>query len=391
MIVKNEFKTFDNFNYESFLKELDIDLEYVKDDFNFEEKEKMNNFISKIGEIKHINYQNNSVNGAVLINGKRHFFKILSKEEAQNELKGFFMICGSINVANIEKVITAKNIVFLMHEYDYSIRKNEGLLNDLFVKCENRKIVFEEEQELLNKTAIEYTKSWGNTKLGKEYPMEKFYLNRIYTRLIPWYENESWLDEEILVNDEYILKPRAFYDETIEFFKNQREVSCILTQGDPNCMNIGIKPIFFDYATSGYNPIEAEIAAMVWSIIFADLYLCPKYHKNSYNLHEEIYNYLNDYIPYVKIQKDKEVKKLNIKAYTSQIRKDFVLKIFKKSNVKIYSCIKYYLLMRLLCIFNINTMDEKDKQLIIGLLVIIYYVVDSKFDIEKLLNIFEER
>ena len=388
---RNNFKSFDSFDFEDILKKLEVDINHSEEDVTLKDKEKIVEFVSKIGEIKHINYQNNSVNGAITINGKRHFFKLLSKIDAQNEIKGFFLIFGNISVANIEKVIVLKNVVFLMHEYDYSVRNNDGLLNDLFVKCEKNETTFEKVKDKVDKIINEYIRPWKNTKYEVNYPMQKFYNERVEGRLISWYKDSSWLDEEVTVNGKYTLKPRIIYDEIIEFFNKQEETLCILSQGDPNCMNIGIKPIFFDYATSGYNAVEAEIAAMIWSIIFADLYLCPKYHRNSYNLHEDIYDYLNNYRPEINIDISHGTKNVNIQAFTSKIRKYFVQKTLENANLKLDKNIKYYLFMRLLCIFNINTMDEEDRQYIISLLIKLYYDIDSNFELEKLLNNFKER
>ena len=58
----------------------------------------------------------------------------------------------------------------------------------------------------------------------------------------------------------------------IIFLKKSVKLECSLSQGDPNTLNIGTKPIFFDFATSGYNPIICEFSAMFWSVLIADAY-----------------------------------------------------------------------------------------------------------------------
>ena len=87
--------------------------------------------------------------------------------------------------------------------------------------------------------------------------------------------------------DNRISKKKKYYlDEIIlkteRYFKAESYLECFLSQGDPNVLNIGTKPILFDYTTSGYNSIIAEFCTCTWSILFNDLYFAPKYHKASH-------------------------------------------------------------------------------------------------------------
>lgn len=48
------------------------------------------------------------------------------------------------------------------------------------------------------------------------------------------------------------------------------------------------KACVFDFVTSGYNYIDAEVAVFSISLLFIDLYYSPKYHRESYCGHEKI-------------------------------------------------------------------------------------------------------
>ena len=52
------------------------------------------------------------------------------------------------------------------------------------------------------------------------------------------------MDYDICVNDKK-RKTRDIINECCEYFNKKHPYRCFLTQGDPNVLNIGIKPIFF--------------------------------------------------------------------------------------------------------------------------------------------------
>ncbi len=130
-------------------------------------------------------------------------------------------------------------------------------------------------------------------------------------------------------------------------------------------MNFGIKPIAFDYTTSGYNAIIAEFSTIFWSILFNDLYYAPKYHKNSYYNHEKIIKNLNLCKLNIKYEiTNNNIKIISGKIKTTKIRKVFMkeyIRILRANNMQISKDFIYFIIMRILCIFNLNNMEEKDK------------------------------
>lgn len=128
-------------------------------------------------------------------------------------------------------------------------------------------------------------------------------------------------------------------------------------KGIHNTVNIGIKPIFMDLTTAGYNYIGAEIAAFIWSELIADAYFCPKYHAKSYKDHEKILHIYDNYKPNLKysINRDKKTIQIDGNLKISKIRKEILneyLKIFIKNNIVVGEELKYYIVMRILCILT---------------------------------------
>ena len=195
--------------------------------------------------------------------------------------------------------------------------------------------------------------------------MEKFFKDRVETRLKRWYNNEELLKYTININGIESKSTMSIIEETISFFEKKQNLKCSLTQGDPNTLNIGIKPIFFDFATAGNNPIIAEFSTIFWSVLIADAYFCPKYHSNSYYRHEKVYDNIEKFKPNIGYKIDNKTKKIHIQSNikTSKIRMIFIkeyINMLKNLNIEIQKEVIYFFTMRILCVFDIRTMDEND-------------------------------
>lgn len=325
-------------------------------------KEKIQKELTNNGFIvKHINKQKNSINGAVKdIEGEKYFFKILDLKNAKEELRGYLSLCGKMKISSIEKIIKYKNICIILYKYDESIQKNKGLLNDFLVENDFYKNFNKEQYEVIHKVLDENLRWISNNSLEEKYPMQKFFNERVNERLIIWYNEDNYIEFK---NKKYRLLD--FVIETKNYFNKNIKVKCFLSQGDPNALNFGIKPIAFDYTTSGYNAIIAEFSTIFWSVLFNDLYYAPKYHRNSYYNHEKVIQNLK--LCKLNIKYDITNNNINIisgKIKTTKIRKIFMkeyIKILKANDVQIHKDFIYFIIMRILCIFNLNEMEEKDK------------------------------
>lgn len=182
------------------------------------------------------------------------------------------------------------------------------------------------------------------------------------------------MDYDICVNEKK-RKTRDIINECCEYFNKKHPYLCFLTQGDPNVLNIGIKPIFFDFNTAGYNYYVAEFATLMWSILIADAYFCPQYHTNSYYNHEKICKEYCKYKPQISYQINNRCIAIEGKAKTSNARVNFIIKyleMLNRNNLRLDNDIVYFLIMRILCIFDINKMSEFDKVYCIYFVHIIY-------------------
>ena len=234
------------------------------------------------------------------------------------------------------------------------------MLNDFFVENDNIENLKEEHYKSIRIIINELLKGLKEKITLQDYPMKKFFNDRIDNRLKKWYKENLIIEfqKKKYYLDEIILK-------TERYFKTESYLECFLSQGDPNVLNIGTKPILFDYTTSGYNSIIAEFCTCTWSILFNDLYFAPKYHKASYYNHEKILTESRQYNNLIKYEMYQNIVKITeAQIKTTKIRKIFMLEYIenlKKENVKIGKEFIFYMAMRILCIFNLNEMDQTDK------------------------------
>lgn len=135
-------------------------------------------------------------------------------------------------------------------------------------------------------------------------------------------------------------------------------------------------------ATAGYNPIIGELAITIISTLIYDNYFCPKYHSKSYYLHELAIEQSSLFEPNLHYKYNKSNIYINSDIITSDIRKKYILsylEILKKNNIHIGKEIKYYIIMRLLCVFNVRKMSKKDYYYSLYLVCYFYKNIDNNF------------
>lgn len=312
--------------------------------------------------MEYVNFQNNSINGVNYKKGQKYFFKIMTIERCIQEFNGYIKIKNEYPVPKLIEFIERSNMGILEYAYDDSIGENKGLLHDFIIKCEKE---HKSGKDVINNIFKYYDNSLKRLRKVSSYPMQEFYDKRINSRLMMWYKDCEYYEYEIIINGKIIISLEAIIKKLINFFYDEKEYLAFFSQGDPNTLNIGVKPIFMDLTTAGCNYVVAEVAAFVWSELVADAYFNPKYHAKSYNNHEEVFNIYEKYKPDLRylIDKDKKTIYIDGKLKTSKVRKEILYQyfdIFIRNNIKIKSEIKYYIIMRILCIFNVCKMEEID-------------------------------
>lgn len=313
--------------------------------------------------INYINFQNNSINGVIEKFDKKFFFKILENQDFNNEIIGYVEIKDILPVNKIIEILKLQNCYIIIYEYENTISHNEGLLNDFLVK--NDIEIKEDSKQIINRIVNLYNSSFKVTINKNVYPMKQFFQERIKSRLIKWYSKENFFEYIVNINGIECRKTTEIIKEAIDFFDKKCKLECSLSQGDPNTLNIGTKPIFFDFATSGYNPIICEFSAMFWSVLIADAYFCPKYHPKSYYNHDKVFENIDKFNPDLRYEINDIEKKINIQSNikSSRIRINFIkeyIKMLESLEIRIGKEIIYFILMRILCIFDIRTMTKED-------------------------------
>ena len=352
----------------------------------------------KFQKIYYINIQNFSVNGCAQYNNEECFFKIVNEDLFIKELNGYLICYKEIPIMQmlfVKQLFNSKKYL-LAYKYDLNISEDNGLLNDVLVRNDLSKKINQEDIKNLNSVLKVYKRIYAGKKRMLSYcPSNIFFGERIDTRLKPWYQDliNSKLKVEINNKTYNIGK---IINETIKYFENNKKTNyeCILSQGDPNTLNISISPCFFDLVTAGYNPIIGELAITFISTLLYDNYFCPKYHGNSYHLHNKVKEQIGYFEPNIDIKETGKRIKIESNIKTSYIRKKYMksyLKILINNKINMKNDIIYYIIMRLLCVFNINEMSKEDYYYSLYMICYFYdMLMQSQNVYESLNNIIDE-
>lgn len=350
----------------------------------------------KFDSIEHINIQNFSINGVAVYNDSKCFFKIVDEKFFIKEMNGYLISYKKIPTMEIiftKKLFNCKKYL-IAYTFDNNVKKSTGLLNDILVKNDLNNKFLKSDICQIEKVLNAYNNVYSNEKKYYSYcPSNIFFCDRIQTRLKKWYMNSKKINDLVICYDGEEFEIAKILNEIYEFYENNmnKKRECILSQGDPNTLNISTKPCFFDLATAGYNSIIGEVAITLISTLIYDNYFCPKYHPKSYFLHEKAIEQYVVFKPSLIYKKHKNIINISSNILTSQIRKNYILnylKMLKNNDIGIDKDIKYYILMRLLCVFDIRKMDNLDYYYSLFLVVYFYKKITNNFykDIEMIIN-----
>lgn len=312
------------------------------------------------GHVLTKNKQNNSMNGIIMVGNKKCFYKAQEIESHLMELCGYYQLHSSFPVPELLFAVVFNDFGVIIYEYDDSVGPGKGLLNDYLVS----------DDSFYSLEFLEYIKSnYCKVKMKNSYPMQKFFEDRVEKRLKK-YLDYSWVEKKVDIGLREPMSTKDIIAECALYFKTQRTYKCVLSHGDLNTMNIGTKPIFFDFVTSGYNYLDAEVAVFSISLLFMDLYYSPKYHMKSYQNHEKICGM----VPNVQLEFFAGENTIKIKSFPKTEKK-------RKSVVKLYlqeleydnSTLVYYIIMRFLTIFDIEKYEMSDKMYTLYLVHFFYH------------------
>ena len=233
-----------------------------------------------------LNINKNNINGVFSISDTKIFYKILSDQEYLMEKRGYQSIKNEYKVP--EKIFEIDNNNIIGYEfYDKS-----ELLISYFIK---NKQITKEYEDLLKifknvfcKT-IDYSYSDNshiffedrlNTRLKKNV---SFSLNKYSNKTFNI--NKHKIDMDIL----------QINNEIITFFNKKGRKWNVVSQCDPNDLNICIDGTIFDYTAGGQTPLMAEFAVFTCYNLIQGEYLSLKYNKKAFSNYKEIYDFASDY------------------------------------------------------------------------------------------------
>ncbi|MDP3800435.1 MAG: hypothetical protein Q8Q90_03370 [bacterium] len=315
-------------------------------------------------------------NGVITVEGTDFFYKSLPLVFFQKELNGYKILSKYYPVPNLIRIEKGDNTGLLVFEYENSVDTKKGLLINLFT---NKKVKTEDFNPLLELYKKVFLKTLKKDK-GKA--SDIFFKDRISTRLEKFYSPKfikSINDKEVFLNGNKLKLQLEKTISTIKsFFKKDGLHWCVISQGDPNDLNLGLKPVLFDYEAAGWNPLMAEFANLFVYNLIQGSYLGPVYSKASYKRHKEIYKYLDK----VRLSKNK------LEHKTLSLRRKFVFMYIKKVLMPCFHKIenyngwyeefKNYFAMKILCRFDISKMPKKDMILSLCFLEYFYNTINPK-------------
>lgn len=222
------------------------------------------------------------------------FVKIIPQGEYQHELSGYELVSQYYPVPRLLFHFSLLGFGFLVFEYEKTLEKAGGQAVDYFaLSSDNQdkvKVLFSLYQDVFQKTLTTRTCRVGD-------PVDIFYRDRINTRLLPWYADGLIQELEgvvVSLNNVHLdLKPSLYIDEAQKYFAETRTLPCIVSQCDPQDLNVGTKPIMLDFRAGGHTPLMAEFASYLWFALAMGNYLAPLLNPATYRKRTDIFSRLD--------------------------------------------------------------------------------------------------
>lgn len=300
-------------------------------------------------------------------NGRKFFLKVCRRDLLKREIDGYGSCREFYPVPKMEGFFKDETSGYLIYEYESTIGKDKGLLVDLFSNnTANR--------ESLEKIISMYESAFEQS-LTKNvgHAADIFFKDRIPTRLEVFYDQEFLKKAfDFTFNGRKIsIALQQYVDEIQSFFSHENEKWCVVSQCDANDLNIGTKPVLFDFTAGGHVPLWAEFATLFWYQLAQGSYLSLKYNANAFRGHERIFDTADS----VLLEKD------SLAHIPAQSRIEFVKVYIERvisplwDRVKDdlwYEQFKYYAAMKILCVFDVSKMEQADQLLSLGYLEAIF-------------------
>ncbi len=317
-----------------------------------------------------------SMYGVINTKTEKLFFKIKNLNESKEEAKNYYNICSIYPVPLLKNSIKFGDKGINLYSYEKSIENKGGLFLDYLNKS------------TLNKNKLKilidiYKHAFKiSNKSCSRYPSEKFFDKRIKTHVVNGLLKDKrlvkLLNYKVIINgEEYVHTTKEVIEEVIKYFKKRHKELCFISQGDPTTMNLGTKPVLFDFETSGLNPLIGEFSIFFWAVFIAESYYHPKYNKKSYMSRPWFFkNYYNKPGVWFKVDDKNRILNITLRYIPSKTKRrlieyylhNLIEKVVCRRSDDLLNKMRYFLPMRILATFKISRYSLKDTISSIGFL-----------------------
>ena len=311
--------------------------------------------------------------GSFQIGDFKLFYKILDINDYHRELKGYNIVKQYYDVEKLLINLFNDKTGILIYEYDNEIDDNKGLLVDYYAFNEKLCNIFYRIIDIYKKVfkkTLKYT--YTNS-------CDIFYKDRVNSRLKKYYNN-SFLDKysqnnTIFFNGTKInLNLKLITNELEKYYKENKKYWTIISQCDPTDLNITLSGRMIDYLGGGDNPIMAEFAMFVWQNITIGNYFAIKYNCKYFDYHSKIKEKI-DKIEFNNADKTlfHYIRNIRLESIIYYLNK-LIIPLLKEINYEDwYIDLKNFIGIKILTIFNLNKMEEKDIYLSLCYLHLFYF------------------
>lgn len=327
--------------------------------------------VNSLGQVSDIDIyeKNQCIIGKVKLNDKYLFLKMKPLKKGLLEIENYRKVKRIYPTPELLYSIKSSKYCILLYDYEQSVDDTGGLLLDYLYHDKLNK-------KKLNAILDFYRISLKNKKdYFHIYPSEKYFKNRINKRIENGFLKDKrikpFLKMNISVNGvRYQKNTKQIISDTVNYFKKRNRELCFLTQGDPLTINIGTKPVFFDFDTSGFNALAGEVAIFIWAVFLAEVYYYPKYNPKSYISRSVFLKEIMDNKPRVLKKISRKDNTLLLKlAYNLSKNRRYIIKRYieiiskeltKKQRRDLNKSIKFFIAMRILATFDLKYYSSED-------------------------------
>jgi len=308
-------------------------------------------------------------NGVSLIGNKKIFWKVVDEPTLAREIKGYESVAQYYPVPKLYgHLYLGDGQYALCFEYEKSVGAEKGLLVDLFATQERLGDDFAVILQMYRDAFLKTLSKRNSTS------SDVFFSERVRERMSSYY-SAGFLgtDHEFVFNNRSVhVQPDIIVNDIKQYFSNRPDSWSVVSQCDPNDLNIGTLPVLFDYTAGGYVPLMAEFATLFWYQLAQGSYLALIYNKEAFKDHQSIYTRVDE-VSLVQNHLAHIPNNLRIqfvKAYVTQVIQPCFANI--PADYNWYEEFKNHLAVKILGVFNVAKMGKKDMLLSLGYLHLFY-------------------